>query len=578
MQSSSGFSIMSFQPPTILDIDRSLRDDFRRRVKDFGISVEATDPVLAVLFRTFAHQIERVYADTGRMRQSLLDELMAGLQLPQRLAHPAQAVVRFSSHGQRAKTLRCGTELNARASTGERLTFGLDATVQVSSARIALALGYQDQQLQLLPSVGTAETLQAYRPSIDPVKVNLGAQPALLLAIEDLPPTLLRRHGIFFELGPGSFSLQEALRKEPWWTFGEDGTLSGAGLMRPRRVNGGVYQLEWQVETDQATKAESELPEIPDGFYSGRQFVFPEMDESRRLLCRVPRFLDGALARICGRDISSFLSTPRVWIKIPLPPGAPSLRNAVNGILLHAMTASNVFCRNQTIQLERDGTSVPVGRSSDGIQEMLVAPLSVSSLGNEPYQAGLRPRRNAAVGWYELHNERLTLHPGIEPDGQPQTAVNVRLWLTNGELGNRVGPGDITGFANNATFDDISLNHVTAAAGGTNGEDYSSTQRRFAEALLSRGRIVTRADLETSTLGFDRRILAVEVRSQIERQPEGLRRMERLWVTLDEAGFASPELELPVLQQGLESYLRQRLVQGILLDVRFEWNGGRTTS
>jgi hypothetical protein len=68
------------------------------------------------------------------------------------------------------------------------------------------------------------------------------------------------------------------------------------------------------------------------------------------------------------------------------------------------------------------------------------------------------------------------------------------------------------------------------------------------------------------------------VRSQIERQPEGLRRMERLWVTLDEAGFASPELELPVLQQGLESYLRQRLVQGILLDVRFEWNGGRTTS
>jgi hypothetical protein len=154
----------------------------------------------------------------------------------------------------------------------------------------------------------------------------------------------------------------------------------------------------------------------------------------------------------------------------------------------------------------------------------------------------------------------------------------VRLWLTNGELGNRVGPGDITGFANSATFDDISVNHVTAAAGGTNGEDHPSTQRRFAEALLSRGRIVTRADLEASTLAFDRRILAVEVRSQIERQPEGLRRMERLWVTLDEAGFTQAELELPVLQQGLEAYLRERLVQGILLDVRFEWNGGRRSS
>jgi hypothetical protein len=565
---------MSFQPPTILDIDRSLRDDFRRRVKDFGISVDATDPVLAVLFRTFAQQIEGVYADTGRMRQSLVDELMAGLQLPQRLARPAQAVVRFTSRAQHAKNLRGGTELNARASTGERLTFGLDATIQVSSARIALALAYQDQQLQILPGVEITESLAAYRPSIDPVKVNLGVQPALLLAIENLPPTLLRRHAIFFELGPGSFLLQDALRKEPWWTFSEDGTLNGEGLMRPRRVNSGVYQLDWQLEGGHAVKAESELPAIPDGFYSGRQFVFPDMEESRGLLCSVPRFLEGALVRLCGRDMTNFLSTPRVWIKISLPPGGPSLRNTINGILLHAMTASNVFCRNQTVQVERDGTSVPVGRSRDGVQEMLVAPLSVSSLANEPYEAGVRPRRNAAVGWYELHNDRLTLHPGSDADGQKQRAVNVRLWMTNGELGNRVGPGDITGFANSATFDDISLNHVTAAAGGTNGEDYSSTQRRFAEALLSRGRIVTRADLDASTLAFDRRIVAVQVRSQIERQPEGLRRMERLWVTLDEAGFTRPELELPVLQQGLEAYLRERLVQGILLDVRFEWNGG----
>lgn len=565
---------MSFQPPTTLDIDRNLRDDFRRRVKDFGISVDATDPILAVLFRTFAQQIESVYADTGRMRQSLLDELMAGLQLPHRLAHPAQTVVRFASRSHRAKILRAGTELNAKASTGERLTFGLDATIQVSAARIALALAYQDQQLQLLPSVEMTESLQAYRPSIDPVKVNLGAQPALLIAIEDLPPTLLRRHALFFELGPGSFLLQEAFSKEPWWVFNENGTLDGEGLMRPQRANSGVYELNWQLKADRPSKSEKELPEIPDGFYSGRQFVFPDMDENCKLLCRVPRFLDGAMAKICGRDMSSFFNTPRIWIKIPLPPGIPALRNAINGIVLHAMTASNVFCRNQTIQFERDGLSIPVGRSSIGIREMLVAPLSVSSLANEPYEAGLRPRRDASVGWYELHNDRLTLHPGIDPDGQAQKAANVRLWLTNGKLGNRVGPGEITGFAHSATFDDISVRHVTAAAGGTNGDDYASTQRRFAEALLSRGRIVTRADLEASTLSFDRRILAVEVRSQIERQPEGLRRMERLWVTLDENGFTEPEVELPVLQQGLENYLKQRLIQGILLEVRFEWSGG----
>lgn len=565
---------MSFQPPTVLDIDRSLRDDFRRRLKDFGMMQQATDPVLAVLFRTFAQQIETVYANTGRMRQSLLDELMAGLQLSRRLAHPAQTVVRFMSRANRAKVLRAGTELNAKASTGERLIFSLDATIQVSSARIAFALAYQDQQLQLLPCVEMPEALLAYRPSIDPVKINLGAQPALILAVEDLPPTLLSRHALFFELGPATFPLQEALCKEPWWVFGEDGTLNGAGLLRPRRANSGVYELTWQLEAAPAAKSESELPEIPDGFYSGRQFIFPEMDAGRNLLCKIPRFLEGALAGIFGRDIGGFLSTPRVWIKIPAPPGIPSLRNAVNGILLHAITASNVFCRNQTIHFERDGTSIPMGRSSTGTREMLVAPLSISSHSNEPYEAGLRPRKHASAGWYELHNDRLTLHPGSDPDGQAQTAANVRLWLTNGELGNRVGPGDITGFAHSATFDDISVNHVTAAAGGTNGEDYPNTYRRFAEALLSRGRIVTRADLETSILSFDRRILSVDVRSQIERQPEGLRRMERLWVTLDQNGFTQPEIELPILQQDLESYLRQRLIQGILLEVRFEWSEG----
>jgi len=564
---------MSFQPPTILEIDRNLRDDFRRRVKDFGISIDAIDPVLAVLFRTFAQQIEGVYADTGRMRQSLLDELMAGLQLSQRLAHPAQTVVRFLSRSNRAKVLRAGTELNAKASSGERLTFGLDATIQVSSARIALALGYQDQQLQLLPSVEITEALQSYRPSIDPVKINLGMQPALFLAIENLPPSLLQRHAIFFELGPGSFSLQEALRKEPWWIFSKDGTLDSESLLRPCRANSGVYELEWQLGINRESKNETELPPIPDGFYSGRQFVFPHMDESRKLLCKVPKFLDAALAKICGRDVSTFLETPRVWIKIPMPPRIPQLRNAINGVLLHAMTASNVFCQNQTIVFERDGTSIPVGRNSAGVRELLVAPFSVSSLTNEPYEAGLRPRTNSSVGWYELHNERLTLHPGVDHDGAKQKAANVRLWLTNGELGNRVGPGDITGFANSATLDDISVNHITAAAGGTNGDDYPSTQRRFAEALLSRGRIVTKADLEASTLSFDRRILAVEVQSQIERTSEGLRRTERLWVTLDEGGFTEPEIELPPLQQELENYLKRRLIQGILLDVRFEWSG-----
>lgn len=563
---------MSFVPPSISDIDRKLRDDFRRRVKDFGISSDTIDPVLAVIFRTLAQQIEAVYADTGRMRQALLDELMDGLHVPHRLAWPAQSVVRFLSSAGRAKTLRAGTELNGRASTGERLTFSTDATLEVSSARVALALAYQGQSLQLLPGIDLSESVQDSRPSLDPVRVYLGPQPALFLAIEDLPPSHLSRHGLFFELGPGSWAIQDALRSEPWWIFGAGGDLTSEGLLRPKRVNRGVYQLEWQTGAQNAMRTDEGLPALPDGFYSGRQYIFPVVSPERQFTCRVPRLLESALTRICGRDIRSLLDTPRAWIKIPLPPDLPALHTAINNILLHAVTVSNVFCRNQTIHFDRDGYSVPVGRDSHGGRELLVAPLSITSTSNIPWQAGLHPHSDSSVGWYELRRSRITLHPGLDTDGQPQSAVNLRLWMTNGEMGNLVGPGDITGFASSATFDQIRVAHLAAAAGGTNDEDYPSAQRRFAEALLTRGRIVTRADLIAAALSFDRRIVSVDVQSRVERRVGGLRRVEKLWVRLDRNGFTHVEFELPALQQGLERYLASRALQAIELDVRFEWN------
>lgn len=562
---------MSFQPPTTLEIDRNLREEFRRRVKDFGIMVDATDPALAVLFRTFAQQIEIVYADTGRMQQSLLDELMAGLQLPKHLAQPAQTMVQFSTRQARARLLHAGTPLQAKAASGERLMFHLDADVEISSARIALAMVYQGQQLQILSCVPMAESLQSLRPSSDPVKVQLGPQPALLLAFEAMPSTLLGRHGLFFELGAGSFALQAALCREPWWVFHEDGTLHGEGLMRPHRANGGVYELRWQDDARPRTQSLQELPALANGFYAGRQFVLPAMDAERKLLTTAPRFLEDALTRLVGAGASSFLATPRMWIKIPLPPNMAALSSSINGILLHAMTASNVFCQNQTLQFARDGVSVPVGRSSAGVPELLVAPLSVSSLANEPYQAGLQPRARASVGWYELHNDRILLHPGLDPDGSPQTGATVRLWLTNGTLGNQVGPGDVTGFASSATLGDTRVHHFTAAAGGTDSDDYAMVHRRFADALLSRGRIVTRADLKSATLSFDRRILAVDVESQIERRVEGLRRVEKLWIHLDSEGFTQVEIELPTLQKELVQHLQHQLLEGLLLDVRFEW-------
>src|SRR5438445_24635 len=85
---------MAYTTASAVEIDKKLRDDFRRRLKDFGISAEATDPVLAVLFRTFAGQLEALYSETERIRLALLDELIAGLGFQRRAARPAQTIVR----------------------------------------------------------------------------------------------------------------------------------------------------------------------------------------------------------------------------------------------------------------------------------------------------------------------------------------------------------------------------------------------------------------------------------------------------------------------------------------------------
>lgn len=564
---------MATYTPNVLEIDRKLRDDFRRRVKDFGVTSETTDPLLAVLFRTVAQQIDQVYSDTAQLRQSLLHELMRGLQVQQYLATPAQAAVKLLNDLPDPRVLRAGTELNAVAATGERLVFSLDATCEVSRARLSFALAYQDQSVRMLSSVDMSDTIQAMRPSLDAVPVGLGPQPALYLAIENLSPGLLSRHGMFFELGPGTYPVQHALCHEPWWIFGEDGDLSGDGLLRPRRTNAGVYQLQFQTgETSTPGTLDTPLPSIPDGFYAGRQFLFPPMAADAPFRCRVPRLLEPVLARVLNRDAAGLLAEPRLWIKIPMPMGIPSLHHAIGGIVLHAMTASNVFARNQTVQFARDGISIPVTRQG-GTPEHLVAPLTVMSTDNDPYEPAAAPSASATAGRYQLHNGRLTMEPGRHSSGEEHAAANVRLWLTNGELGNRVGPGDLTGFANAAALTGIRIAPLTAASGGSNGEQVASEERRFADALLTRGRIVTKQDLETAALAVDRRIVQAESASSTERRPEGLRRVEKLLLTLDTAGFTRPEIELPALKSQMEIALTSRLVQGLELSVEFAWKG-----
>ncbi|MDQ6705869.1 MAG: hypothetical protein M3Z85_07880, partial [Acidobacteriota bacterium] len=461
---------MPYNNPSAIEIDRKLREDFRNRLKDFGISAENTDPVLAVLFRTFAQQLDTLYSETGRIRLALLDELIGGLGIERRMARPAQTVVRFLA-GSGSRIVEAGTTLTGEAQDGEKLVFATDAGIAVSSARIAFAAAYQDGALQILPGVELPEAIQAARPSLEPVRANLGINPAIFLAIENLPPAHLSMHSFFFETTPDARRIARALQSEPWCLAASSGEMGASGILRPAILNAGVRTLQWLKDgaSAAANAADNELPTLPPGFYGSRLFVLPSIPAERRFACRIPRGMETALTGILGRDASQLLNTPRAWLRISFPRDIPPLRSAIGSVHLHSMTASNVECFNQTIYFAKQGTSIPIS-SEAGTRSYLVAPLSIFGETEAPYVPEFQFSPDPDVGRYAIRNGRIELRPAKRPDGTGDAYANLRMWVTAGARGNTVAPGRVGGFVSSSGAGGMRVANFTAAAGGTNGE------------------------------------------------------------------------------------------------------------
>ena len=156
---------MAFSKATAAEIFKKMRDDFARRLKDYGVSSEVADPIIAVLFRTVAGQLEAQYSEFERREAALLDELIAGLGIEGRRARPAQTIVRFFGDVAR-QGVEAGTELLGQTQAGELITFATDVSVQVSTASICLGATYQDGLLQLMSGIELPEGLQSARPSL----------------------------------------------------------------------------------------------------------------------------------------------------------------------------------------------------------------------------------------------------------------------------------------------------------------------------------------------------------------------------------------------------------------------------
>ncbi len=124
------------------------------------------------------------------------------------------------------------------------------------------------------------------------------------------------------------------------------------------------------------------------------------------------------------------------------PLGIGNLHTAITAISLHAISASNVECFNQTVYFDKHGASVPVSRQA-GTSSYLVAPLSISGEGGSEYLPEFQPSYDAGAGRYSLHNGRIILTPARSLDDRLDTYVNLRLWVTAGARANGVGAGKV---------------------------------------------------------------------------------------------------------------------------------------
>ncbi|MBO0856962.1 MAG: hypothetical protein J2P21_00605 [Chloracidobacterium sp.] len=554
--------MLEWRPPRGAEIDKKLRDDFRRMLKEYGVSAQETDPILALLMRSFSEQIAEVYEQAAEnIPLAILDELMSGLGMPDRRARAAQTVVRFDLLNGR-ESFESMTELIGETGSREKLTFTLDTSLDISTARIALVAIYKDGMLRMHHGTEMAKEMEDARPSFDPAPAELGNNPAIYIAIDVDDAEHLSQHGFYFELLPEARDLAAYLKREVWCLIDDDGGIRAEGLLRPRAANGGVRNLEWMVGGGNP----AEKPLLPEGFYGGRIFVLPPIPAERRFLTRIPMKMEAPLARIFQQPgqagQSNLFDRPRAWLRIGLPKEAANISEDLIRIALHCATASNIESLNQTISFNDDGAIVPL-TTGGGRARRLVRMLSVKGNRGATYLPDTEPSADEGAGRYRIRQNRLEIEPARDLRGAADSYVNVRALLSNGELGNDVAAGGIKGFLNRATPRTLEIRNVTGAAGGDNGASLMETRRRFTEILLSRERPVTYPDLEAMTMAFEPRIRSVEAEPRLERGPDGLHRVQWVTVTLDSDAFVLPDVEGEILKRELEASLQERSLLGL---------------
>ena len=277
--------------------------------------------------------------------------------------------------------------------------------------------------------------------------------------------------------------------------------------------------------------------------------------------------MESVVPKLFGTPGGELFSRPRVWVRINMPAQVTDPEKAIAGILLQTVCASNVECLNETIYFERDGTSIPLTRNP-AAKQYLVAPLSVAGEYGGEYTAAESAVKSLTAGRYSIREDRIEIRPAAVGTEREDRYANVRLWMTNGSLGNAVGVGRVHSFLRKEGTLNLRVSNPTGAAGGHDGVSFADARDGFYHALLSRNRLVTREDLDSAVRAFDRRLEDVEVSRDLRRTETGLQRVHCIVVPVRREQFLDYARESRTLADELKRYLMKRSLFDVPIDVQ----------
>ncbi|MBK5189646.1 MAG: hypothetical protein JJD97_15495, partial [Gemmatimonadaceae bacterium] len=447
----SGSGVLGSSARSAADLAAEMRREFEAAVASrFGTQPQP-DPVLGALFQAFAVQLERIYQESEYVFPvAVLDDLLNGLALPARLAHPAQTVVSFTNIDQRER-LALDTELIGSSSSGEQIRFTIDESIELSSATLAFAGVYEGGKLHSVAGAraGSAPIL----PNSTPVALR-NAPPTLLLAF-DSDAAHLSGLGLFLDVTNVDSPLIEAVSRSPWQILSAVGAVSEPGTLRARRGRGGVTTLVWNdaprgdddaiVRTGAASEDAADVAsafELSTGSYGRQCIVFPPVPADRRTRSAPPARFADAMTVLMPEKHQDALSRPLIWVQVPLPAGLSRVADELQRVALHAVTASNIEIYNERIQFDRMGSAVtlrPEGRTD----QYLLGLLSVSGEKGDAYVNDSSISAPANAGRYRFRSGQLECRPHRQPTGRFDGYAMARFLFCDGARANGIEVGAV---------------------------------------------------------------------------------------------------------------------------------------